>query len=104
MLAMIGLVGMLVLVIGLGVFLGLAPEPQRTRASAAERQAAAPARFFDPQPRMENVFQDGTALPLELLLSRLERHVRQEQAAVEGFVLEPSAQNLRRHTSSPLVN
>lgn len=41
---------------------------------------------------------------MEILLARLEQHVRQERAAVEMFHDEPSAASLRRNTSSPLAN
>lgn len=43
-------------------------------------------------------------LPLEVLLRRLETHVRLEQAAAESFLMAPSAEALHTRTSSPLVH
>ena len=43
-------------------------------------------------------------LPVEVLLSQIERHVRLEQAAVESFLNGPTAESLYTKTSSPLLN
>ena len=43
-------------------------------------------------------------IPLEVLLSHIERHVRLEQAAAQSFLSVPSADSLHSRTESPLVN
>jgi len=44
----------------------------------------------------------GHRVPLETLLSQIERHVRLEQAAAESFLERPSETALRAPTASPL--
>jgi hypothetical protein len=43
-------------------------------------------------------------VPLEVLLSQIERHVRLEYAAAESFIDFPSAESLHSRTMSPLVH
>ena len=43
-------------------------------------------------------------IPLDVLLSHIERHVRLEQAAAQSFLSVPSADSLHSRTESPLVN
>lgn len=47
---------------------------------------------------------DRPAIPVEMLVSHIERHVRLEQAAAEGFVEIPTVESLRSTTASPFVN
>jgi hypothetical protein len=43
-------------------------------------------------------------VPVELLLHRLEQHIRLEQAAAESFVSSPTPKSLHGSTTSPLVH
>ena len=43
-------------------------------------------------------------VPLEVLLSQIERHVRLEQAAAESFLDAPTSASLHSRTTSPLVH
>jgi hypothetical protein len=42
--------------------------------------------------------------PVQVLLLRIEQHVRVEQAAAESFHLCPTSASLHTHTTSPLVH
>jgi len=79
--------------------------------AAATRDAAAapvsdellanlPSHFFvrDRRP------QPGTAIPIEVLLLQIERHVRLEQAVAQSFHDWPTPETLRTTTASPLVH
>jgi hypothetical protein len=44
------------------------------------------------------------AVPVEVLLSQIERHVRLEQAAVEAYLDVPTRDALHSRTASPLLN
>jgi hypothetical protein len=75
------------------------------RAEAAQRNdlpaPEAPWRFFaTPYPVVPSRTPD---LPVEVLLRRLEQHVRLEQAVAESFHLAPTVESLHRPTASPLV-
>jgi hypothetical protein len=43
-------------------------------------------------------------VPLEVLLSHIDRHVRLEQAAAETFLDVPTPESLHSRTASPFVN
>jgi len=43
-------------------------------------------------------------VPLEVLLSQIDRHVRLEQAAAESFLDAPTSASLHSRTTSPLVH
>jgi hypothetical protein len=43
-------------------------------------------------------------VPIEVLLSQIERHVRLEQAAAESFLDFPTPESLHSRTTSPLVH
>jgi hypothetical protein len=45
-----------------------------------------------------------TSVPVEVLLSRIERHVRLEQAAAEAYLDVPTRDALHSRTPSPLLN
>jgi hypothetical protein len=81
-------------------------------ATASERRAGLPApagtvrkaqspRFFaaPPPPAIPKPFP----IPAEVLLLRLERHIRLEQAAAESFHQAPTPEALHSRTASPLV-
>ena len=95
MLWMVAVIGMMVLVGGISVVLWLAP-PADEPVAEAPRPVEKPSAFF--------VAETRTEVQMEILLARLEQHVRQERAAVELFHDEPSAATLRGNTSSPLAN
>jgi hypothetical protein len=63
--------------------------------------ADVPARFFA-QPAIAP--PAVSRVPIELLLSDIERHVRLEQAAAEAFLELPSRDALHAHSRSPLAN
>ncbi len=104
MLTMFAVIGLIVVVGGVGIVLGLAPpadeeQPAVALAKPTEIPTEKTSAFFVAQPS-----QPRAEVQMEILLSRLEQHVRQERHAVEMFHDEPSAANLRRDTSSPLAN
>ncbi len=96
MLTLVAVIGTIIVVVGVGVALGLAPEDEPASAVKPAPAEATPSTFFITEPRIET--------QMEILLARLDQHVRQERAAVEMFHDEPSAASLRRNTSSPLAN
>jgi hypothetical protein len=65
--------------------------------------AVSPSRFFvasdarPPEPRAHPI-------PVEVLVSQIEHHVRLEQAAMEAFLEAPNVQSLHSRTTSSLVN
>jgi hypothetical protein len=101
----IGFVGIGVLVLGCGMFLGLTrePRPAAEPARAMRRVEAQPSEFFTGDTRPV-VVSAANAASVGLLLGMVERHVRQEQAAVEGFLRSPTVGRLKSNTTSPLVN
>lgn len=74
-----------------------APRP----AQAARAATAEPARFFAQAVAAPPV---APAVPIELLLADIERHVRLEQAAAEAFLELPTRDALHARTTSPLAN
>ena len=71
------------------------PEPQPERKLVLE-----PPRFFA-SPAAKSA---EAALPVEVLLSQIERHVRLEQAAAEAYLDLPTRDSLHVSTPSPLLN
>ena len=98
MMMAIGIIGSVVLVLGCGVFLGLAPMRREEEAVARPESVRVPVEsaFFAQRAVPAPVVQ----VPVELLLSQIERHVRLEQAAVETFVEIPTMQNLHARTAA----
>ncbi len=66
-----------------------------------ERTAAETPAFFAPEAELPAT---RPQVPIEVLLSQLERHVRLEQAAAQSFLAVPSPDSLHSRTESPLVN
>jgi hypothetical protein len=95
MLTMVAVIGLVVVVGGVGLALGLSPD--------GEPEVVAPVKPVD-KPSAFFVVEKKAEVQMEILLARLEQHVRQERAAVETFPDDPSAASLRRSTSSPLAN
>lgn len=75
-------------------------EPKRTAPPEIEL-AVSPPRFFGgdvaPAP-------DPSRLPIEVVLSQIERHVRLEQAAANVFLEQATPESLHAPTASPFVN
>lgn len=68
--------------------------PKELSAAAAPRFFAAPVDASGP---------GIGAVPIEVLLARLEQHVRLEQAAAESFHVAPTVESLHSRTPSPLL-
>ena len=101
MLLTIGIVGMVVIILGTGFFLA-------ARDYEGERLEAQPVRLSE-QLGQSRFFVTTAAdaeayIPVELLLSRIEQHIRLEEAAVEQFVHAPERGTLYSQTTSTLVN
>jgi hypothetical protein len=76
-------------------------EAPRPEVRPDPRLALDPPKFF----AGDLVRPAGSApVPLEMLLSHIERHVRLEQAAAETFLDVPTSESLRSRTASPFVN
>jgi hypothetical protein len=65
-----------------------------------ERLLNLPSHFFV----SDQLPQSRPAVPIEVLLLQIERHVRLEQAVAESFRDQPTAEALRTTTTSPLVH
>jgi len=104
MFLMIGVIGMVVLVLGCGLFLGLR-EADEAPLAARGLCEGIPSRFFA-QGVEAPVGAAGreVQVPVALLLSQLEQHIRLEEAAVEVFLQAPSVRNLHAPTTSTMVN
>ena len=74
----------------------------RLPAQTAQHATAAVPRFFVDVDIDPSTVQ--TQMPVEALLLQIERHVRLEQAAAEGFQFTPTPEALHRTTMSPLVH
>jgi hypothetical protein len=70
------------------------PETQPERRLVLE-----PPRFF-----ASASAKRAEAVPVEVLLSQIERHVRLEQAAAEAYLDVPTRDSLHSDTASPLLN
>ncbi len=96
----------MVAVIGLVVFLGTLGIAIGMRLPGTERET--PVVQMQPERSRFFVLGAGSEEPagevsMEVLLARLEQHVRQERAAVETFPERPRSEDLRTKTSSPLA-
>jgi hypothetical protein len=79
------------------------PAPDETAApqpAAVLRQSVTPA-FFAGDMVIDRV---PVRVPIEVILSRLESHMRLEQAAAESFLMAPTLESLHSRTTSPLVH
>jgi hypothetical protein len=84
------------------MFAGLAPKKDKPAEARTEpTTTAAPARFFV-NDAVRTPIQ--SRIPMEVLLSQLERHVRLEQAAAESFLSGPTVESLHSRTTSPFAN
>lgn len=72
------------------------PEAQPERRLVLE-----PPRFFASPAAKPG---EAQMVPVEVLLSQIERHVRLEQAAAEAYLDVPTRDSLHTRTTSPLLN
>jgi len=73
----------------------------RSGAQPERRLALDPPRFFaNPAAKAT----ESSRVPVEVLLSQIERHVRLEQAAAEAYLDVPTRDALHSRTTSPLLN
>jgi hypothetical protein len=79
---------------------GAQPQPQKQ----PERQPAVEAPRFFAQAPLPPKAAAVPQVPIEVLLSDIERHVRLEQAAAEAFLEGPTRDALHSRTGSPLAN
>ena len=76
------------------------PQPAQLQPErAAELEAP---RFFAEGVKARS--PEHALVPVELLVSQIERHVRLEQAAVETFLDVPTTETLHSRTTSALLN
>lgn len=78
-----------------------ADAPERNTAEPASMRTMMESRFFLEKPAATDL---RPQVPVEVLLRRLESHVRLEQAAAESFILAPTLASLHTPTASPLVH
>jgi hypothetical protein len=79
-----------------------APSPRPAERRPETRQVVVPSQFFASDHLRPA--DDWPAIPIELLVSQINGHVRLEHAAMEAFLLSPNAQSLHSRTTSTLVN
>ena len=99
MLMTAAIVGIVVWVLVVGMALGLGPNADEQQPATPE-MAVAPARFFAGENRIPAALVN---LPIDLIVSQLEYHIRLEQAAAENFLHAPNLRNLHARTSSSLL-
>ncbi len=80
------------------------PQPEQRPVLALPMEA--PRFFVDTGKPIGNPLPQAARprVPIEVLLSQIERHVRLEQAAAESFLDFPTAESLHSRTTSPLVH
>lgn len=87
---------------------GVSPQERERRARSEARPALQPEKFVVAPPQFfaaeVREIETRPQVPIEVLMSQLQRHVQLEQAAAETFVNVPSPEALRSRTSSPFVN
>jgi hypothetical protein len=108
MVACMAMFGLAVTALAFGAATRDEPVPERP---AEKRQPMAPSRFFVSPGALDGDFSRvgepalaAAQVPIEVLLLRLERHVRLEQAAAEAFLDSPTVESLHSRTASPLIH
>lgn len=76
-------------------------EEDRALAAPAPRPEAEAPRFFAAD---VPAITTRPQVPIEVLMSQIERHVRLEQAAARTFLAVPTPESLHSRTESPLVH
>ena len=95
-----------VLAISSIVFAGLEPKPERSLDAQPEAKVRIPApQFFAGDLAIPvDLSKAKPRLPIEVLLSQIENHVRLEQAAAESFLSLPATETLHARSASTLLN
>ena len=102
MLLMGVVLSLLGVVVSAGLFAAATREVRAEEAAARQPVAEpAPSEFFAPP---AGVALARPPVSVDVLLLRIERHVRMEQAAAESFMASPTAEMLHMPTASPLVH
>ncbi len=113
MLLTMGFVGMIVLVLGCGIFLGLAPMKEPASDAPAlvvekKLEAEIPARRFFAQSQTDVMVTTKDLayrrVPVELLMSELQDHIRREELVAEAFARAPSEKRLHVPVDSNLLH
>jgi len=106
MLLSFALTALVIWLIVCGIFLGLLPDANEDGDEAimseAPSESAQPARVLtldSPVLHEPEVAMPYLEVPVELLVYRLEREIRMEEAAARNYIDDPSARSL--HASSP---
>jgi hypothetical protein len=76
-------------------------EKKRADLRPAPKLGLEPSTFFD---RSGARPSPSAQIPIELLMSQIESHVRQEQAAAESFLSGPTPESLRSRTTPSTLN
>jgi hypothetical protein len=94
-------VSLLVVFVNCILFASLGNEKKRPEIRPEAKIALDPPKFFagDLAPAA-----DPARIPIEMLLSQIERHVRLEQAAAESFLEGPTTEALHSHPAPPVLN
>ncbi|MBI5508704.1 MAG: hypothetical protein HY903_08115 [Deltaproteobacteria bacterium] len=99
MLATAAIIGLVVWFLGVGLVLGLGAFSEPDMVEAKPEAMVAKSEFFAAENRIPDPWHN---VPIDLILSQLEHHIRLEDAAAESFMHEPSKQSLRARTLSSL--
>lgn len=91
-------ISLLAVLVSAVLFVAAARQPPSDALRPDERLLNLPSHFFAD----DRTSHGSTVVPVEVLLLQIERHVRLEQAAAEAFQGSPTAEALRRPTTSPL--
>ena len=94
--------GLLVVAFNVIVMAGLKnEEKKRPDVRPGAKLGLEPSAFFD---RSGARSSQPAQVPIELLVSQIERHVRQEQAAAESFLSGPTPESLRSRPTASTLN
>ena len=97
-LGLVGFIGMFVLVLGCGLFLGLVREEESGAVSDVSRPPATRSAFFAAGKGQELTITPDDPIYPTVVLAMLERHVRNERAAAEDFLSRPTVESLLLET------
>ena len=105
MLLTLAAVAAIIWLVACGVFLGLVPDAETPREEdAVVADASVSAQPVISLPKEVPAPDYGIDVPVALLLHRLEKHIRHEEAAARNYIEQPSAANLHAPTDSMMVN
>ncbi len=108
MLLSFALVALVVWMVVCGIFLGLIPdaneEGEEATMSEAPSASEQPARMMTLGSQVSEMPEPSPEVPVELLVYRLEREIRMEEAAARNYIDDPSVQSLHASTQSNMVH